>query len=75
MRSIEENEVVHKSDYDFNPKVLDAIALAKLTKNPRDYIDCMYGGKDLRDIRETNEEKRNGSRKVDLSQDREEMEH
>lgn len=65
---------VHKSDHDFNPDVLNAIALARLTKNPRDYIDCMYGGKDLRDIRNDKETKRNDERRIDLDSEREEME-
>lgn len=66
---------VHKSDHDFNPKVLEVISLARLTKNPRDYIDCIYGGKNLRDIREDKDVKRNDKRKIELESEREEMEH
>lgn len=49
---------VHKSNYDCNPVVLNLIALAKLTKNPRDYIDCLSGGKATKDIRQDKETKR-----------------
>ncbi len=66
---------VHKSDHDFNKEVLNVIALARLTKNPRDYIDCMYGGKDLRDIRENYEKRRNSEREIDLDSEREGLEH
>lgn len=68
------NYEVHKSDHDFNPDILNAIALARLTKNPRDYIDCMYGGKDLRDLRNDKDARRNSERKINLDNQREDRE-
>ncbi len=65
---------VHKSDHDFNPNIIRLIALARLTKGPREYIDCMYGGKGIEDIREDNAGKRNNNRRIDLESEREELE-
>ncbi len=42
---------VHQSDHACNEKVKKAIELAKLTKDPRDYIDCLLGVKDIGDIK------------------------
>ena len=57
---------VHKSDHSFNQKVVDAIAMAKLTKNSRDYIDCITGGKSISDIRNAKETERLEVRKQNL---------
>ena len=54
MRDVENYEV-HQSDHSCNPAVLEAISMAKLTKNLRDYIDCMYGGKKVENLRATKE--------------------
>lgn len=63
-----ENQV-HRSDHDFNPDVLNAIAMAKLTKTPRDYMDCLNGGKSIQDIRDAKETQRIETRKAGLDKE------
>lgn len=46
----DENNVVYKSDNDHNPRVLKAMQIERSVKNPRDFIDCLAGGKTLRNI-------------------------
>lgn len=62
----DENNVIHRSDAECNPKVAEAINLAKLTRNPRDYIDCMYGGKDTNYIRQNRDTNRINKRRENL---------
>ncbi len=46
-----ENNLVHASDYDFNQKVVEAVALARSAENVRNYIDYLGNGKDIQEIR------------------------
>lgn len=45
-----EPNLVHKSDNDYNQKVVKTKKLAENLKNPRDFIDCLAGGKTLRNV-------------------------
>jgi len=46
-----ENNLVHASDYDFNQKVVEAVALARNAENVRSYIDYLGNGKDIQEVR------------------------
>lgn len=46
-----ENNLVHASDYDFNQKVVEAVALARSAENVRNYIDYLGNGKDIQEVR------------------------
>lgn len=62
---------VHKTDTktNFNPDVLGLIALSRLTKEPKDLIGCIYGGKRPEDIREDRHVQRIEKRKGSLSEE------
>lgn len=68
------NYEVHKSDNDCNPNIVNAIALAKVTKSPRDYIDCISGGKSIIDVRNNKDTSRIEIRKQNVIESREEAE-
>lgn len=46
----DENNVVYKSDNDHNPRVLKAMQIERSVNNPRDFIDCLAGGKSLENV-------------------------
>ncbi len=52
MRDLFGNNNLHLRDTatQVNPDILNAVMLAKLTKDPGDFIDCLYGGKTLEDV-------------------------
>lgn len=52
MREIENANVLHKSDNDYNRLVANAIKVAKRARNPRDYIDYLCGIKSWQEIEE-----------------------
>jgi len=54
------NYEVHKTDTktNINPDVLGLVALARLTKDPKDLISCIYGGKRPEEIRENKDAQR-----------------
>lgn len=62
---------VHKTDTktNINSDVLGLIALARLTKEPKDLIGCIYGGKRPEDIREDRNVQRIEKRKGSLSEE------
>ena len=45
MRELEGTGIVHRSDSDYNPQVVNAIKDARLAKDPRAFIDYLSGGK------------------------------
>ena len=50
MRELEGVWELHKSDNDYNPKVVDTVKSAKRAKSPRDFIDIINGSKEWKNI-------------------------
>ena len=60
------NNQVHASDYDCNPVVVEAIALARSSENARYYIDYLGNGKDVHEVRRDKSNARINQRKEGL---------
>lgn len=55
MREIENANVLHKSDNDYNKDVVYSVKTARRARNPRDYIDVLSGTKNWTEIEERTE--------------------
>lgn len=66
-----ENELYKPNHYTyFNPKVIDIINKARLTKDTKAYIDCLYGEKSADEYRKSKEKARLAIRKSGLGFER-----
>ncbi len=66
----DENNQIHQLTSSFNPRVVDVVALAKLT-DTRNFIDMLSGAKEdvVSDIRRDNERRRIQKRAGELNEE------
>ncbi len=63
------NELGTVSNNDVNKEVADEVALARLSQNAREYLDCKFGGKTPQALREDKSTKRINQRKNEISEE------
>lgn len=57
------------SNYNVNKDVADEVALARLSKDCREYLDCKFGGKTPQALRDDKSSRRIELRKNELSKE------